>query len=259
MAGDSSEKTDAPVGLQKPVVPEISVFDKVANDGEPWPQDGDPTQELDESDILEEQEFVLVGEDGQPIDQEPRVDLKTDIPPAPRTTPQARAARLPRPTGEPASVSTTVATAMTEQETRPPTGENTNVEEAAESQDHFARGMALRDDNRPQAAIDALTEALNQGSRGVPCHRTIGLCYRDLGNANRAISSFKNALFQEDVTADETKELHYELGSTHEREEEWEEALYYYRRVVKVDPTFKDAAIRIKGIERLIAKQGGQA
>jgi tetratricopeptide (TPR) repeat protein len=113
---------------------------------------------------------------------------------------------------------------------------------------HLELGVALHEQGQPQRAIEELHRALKQGDRKVRCYTLIGLCYVDLGITAKAISAFKNALFQEDATVQESTALRYELGRAHERQEEWEEALYYYRRVFKEDPAFRDTAIRIKAI-----------
>jgi tetratricopeptide (TPR) repeat protein len=96
---------------------------------------------------------------------------------------------------------------------------------------------------------DALThfrKVLHLSGRQVFCHMMIGRCYRDLGRVPEAIRELKDGLFAESVTRKEELELFYELGRTYEEKlRDDREALYYYDRVVKQQPNFRDVRRRI--------------
>jgi tetratricopeptide (TPR) repeat protein len=54
----------------------------------------------------------------------------------------------------------------------------------------------------------------------------------------------------EGITERETIALYFELGQSYEHLEDLREALYYYEKVAKKDPTFREVEAKIQTIEQ---------
>jgi tetratricopeptide (TPR) repeat protein len=84
----------------------------------------------------------------------------------------------------------------------------------------------------------------------------IGLCYSEKGMQTEGISQFKKALYVEEISEREQLSLYYELGVAYERLQDWRESLYYYEKVVKRDPKFRDIDRRMQEAKQAL---GGAA
>ena len=79
-------------------------------------------------------------------------------------------------------------------------------------------------------------------AREVQCHLMIGLCFLEKGMQTDAIGQFKKGLYVEGITDRESLSMYFELGQAYERLNDPREALYYYDKVIKRDPNFRDVA-----------------
>lgn len=106
-------------------------------------------------------------------------------------------------------------------------------------------GVAYREMGLPGSAIQQFRRVLAAGERQVNCHLMIALCLLDQDRLVEAISELKRGLFLEQITEREALALQYELGLAHERVGEVKEALFYYRRVRRLRPGFRNATARL--------------
>lgn len=106
-------------------------------------------------------------------------------------------------------------------------------------------GVAYREMGQLSSAIQQFKKVIHLESKRVYCHMMIGLCNIDLGLIEEAIRELKNGLYLEQVTEREAAALQYELGKAFERKGDPEEALYYYRRVARWDPQFRNVQLRV--------------
>jgi tetratricopeptide (TPR) repeat protein len=104
--------------------------------------------------------------------------------------------------------------------------------------------MGLLDD-----AIAEFNIATRDPAREVQCHMMIGLCNVTKGQMTEAINQFKEGLYAEQIQEREQLALYYELGQAYERLGDGREALYYYEKVVKRDPVFRDVGERITALQ----------
>ena len=84
-------------------------------------------------------------------------------------------------------------------------------------------------------------------AREVQCHLMIGLCFLEKGMQTDAIGQFKKGLYVEGITEREALSMYFELGQAYERLNDPREALYYYEKVMKRDPHFRDVEKRVDG------------
>jgi tetratricopeptide (TPR) repeat protein len=95
--------------------------------------------------------------------------------------------------------------------------------------------MGLVDD-----AIAEFKLVMRDPTREVQCHLMIGLCSLEKGQVTDAIGQFKKGLYVEGITDRESFSLYFELGQAYERLGDAREALYYYEKVLKRDPRFRN-------------------
>jgi tetratricopeptide (TPR) repeat protein len=68
----------------------------------------------------------------------------------------------------------------------------------------------------------------------------IGECHEALGNCAEAIRCYQDALKRPSATAAEATQLYFQLGNVFYNLGDHSEALYYFERVLKRDPNFRD-------------------
>ncbi|HJT19571.1 MAG TPA: AAA family ATPase [Nitrospira sp.] len=114
----------------------------------------------------------------------------------------------------------------------------------------YARGMALKNEGRYKEAIDMFDLATKSTSHWLKAHAQIGLCYRTMGELSAAIQSFRTALNDQSASRKEALDVQYFLGRTLEAAGQTTEAVSVYRRMMQVNPNFRDVAFRMKELTK---------
>ena len=114
---------------------------------------------------------------------------------------------------------------------------------------HYDLGIAYREMGLMDDAISEFKIAMQNLEKEVLCYMMIGLCQLDKGITTDAISQFKKALYVEGITEQESVSLYFELGGAYERLEDTREALYYYGKVARKNPRFRDVSSRIERLK----------
>ena len=114
-----------------------------------------------------------------------------------------------------------------------------------DSDTHYDLGIAYREMGLMDDAIAEFKIAMRSREKEALCHMMIGLCHIEKDMLSEAISQFKTGLYVEGITERETIALYFELGQAYERLEDAREALYYYEKVAKKDPRFRDVGSRV--------------
>ncbi|MGH7180451.1 MAG: AAA family ATPase [Nitrospiraceae bacterium] len=118
----------------------------------------------------------------------------------------------------------------------------------------YEKGVAMRREGRFSEAINMLEMAdmLEQSGKapsiGLKAQAQIGLCHRSTGDHQAAIQAFRSALKDESATPQEVMDVQYFLARTLESAGEKTEAAPIYRRITQMNPRYKDAAQRAKGL-----------
>jgi tetratricopeptide (TPR) repeat protein len=123
---------------------------------------------------------------------------------------------------------------------------------------HYDLGIAYKEMGLYNDAIREFELIAEAPGREVLCHTLIGLCYSSKGMQSEAISQFKKGLYVDGITDNESVSLYYELGAAYEKLKDAREALYYYEKVLKRDPTFRDVQRRVTALRPLAAPQSGR-
>jgi tetratricopeptide (TPR) repeat protein len=118
---------------------------------------------------------------------------------------------------------------------------------------HYDLGLAYKEMGLFDEAIKEFHLVRETPGRAVQCHLMIGLCHVERGKLSEAVGEFKNGLYVEGINERESLALYFELGVVYEALGDAREALYYYEKVSKRDPRFRDVAGRSEGVKQKIA------
>lgn len=117
---------------------------------------------------------------------------------------------------------------------------------------HYDLGIAYREMGLQDDAIGQFRVAMRAPAKEVLCHLMIGLCLRDKGELAEAINELKTGLYVEGISEREAVALYFELGQAYDQFEDDPEALYYYEKVLKRDPTFREVGERVASLRQRV-------
>lgn len=123
---------------------------------------------------------------------------------------------------------------------------------------HHDLGMAYREMGLYDEAIKEFSLVRDTPGRAVQCCHMIGLCHVDRGQYSEAVAEFKNGLYVDGITDRESLALYYELGAAYEALGDAREALYYYEKVSKRDPRFRDVDKRVAAVKAAQGANGNK-
>lgn len=118
-----------------------------------------------------------------------------------------------------------------------------------DSQSHYDLGLAYKEMGLLKDAISEFEIASRDPDHACVCHSMIGMIHFELGNTDAALEALLRGLHGERRTPDQELSLCYEIGNVYEARQNPREALYYYQKVSRGDPRFRDIAARIATLE----------
>lgn len=117
-----------------------------------------------------------------------------------------------------------------------------------DSETHFDLGIAYKEMGLLDDAINEFRLCVRNPQRVCIAETMIGLCHIEKGDVTEAIAHFKKGLYAETKTDREELGLYFELGNAYDLLHDPKEAIYYYQKVQKRDPTFRDVGRRIRAL-----------
>jgi tetratricopeptide (TPR) repeat protein len=114
---------------------------------------------------------------------------------------------------------------------------------------HYDLGVAYKEMGLIEDAVAEFELARENPEREALAQTMIGHCYVQAGQQTEAINAYKRGLYAFRKSQNEELELYYSLGSTYLALSDPREALYYFQKVVKREPNFRDVQSRISSIE----------
>jgi len=114
---------------------------------------------------------------------------------------------------------------------------------------HADLGIMEKTMERYEAAIEHFKAVLADPKREVFALSMIGECAEALGDSAEAIRCYQDALKRPTATAAEATQLYFQLGSVFYNMGDHSEALYYFERVFKRDPNFRDIQRRLSELK----------
>jgi tetratricopeptide (TPR) repeat protein len=110
-------------------------------------------------------------------------------------------------------------------------------------------GIMQKTMERYDVAIEHFKAAMEDPKREVFALSMIGECCEALGDSAEAIRCYQDALKRPTATPAEATQLYFQLGNVFENLGDHSEALYYFERVIKRDPNFRDIGRRLAEIK----------
>ncbi len=121
---------------------------------------------------------------------------------------------------------------------------------------HYDLGVAYKEMGLIADAIHEFELASRDPARECVCQSMIGMLHMQNGDLDTAIDAFIRGLHAQHKTTEQELALTYEIGNAYEMRNNFEQALYYFQLVARIDPSHKDmrgsVAERIAALERRI-------
>lgn len=115
----------------------------------------------------------------------------------------------------------------------------------ADSATHYDLGVAYKEMGLIAEAIGEFEQAGRDPQRECMCFAMIGLIYLEQNQLDRASECYKRALAAEIKTVEQEMNLYYDLGTVCEMKGEKKDSLYYFQKIARRDPGYRDVAERI--------------
>ena len=125
---------------------------------------------------------------------------------------------------------------------------------AADLTTHFDLAIAYKEMGLYDAAIAELRVVTQDPDREVMALTMMGECFEAKGSFTDAVIRYKEALNCTPITSDETMQLYFLLGGAFDRLGDASEALYFFEKVARRDPRFREVGRRIAEIRPKLAK-----
>lgn len=120
---------------------------------------------------------------------------------------------------------------------------------------HADLGIAYKEMGLLDAAINEFKVVTQDPAREVFALTMMGECYEAKGAISEAVIRYKRALNCEQVTEAENIALYFLLGAAFERLGDVGEALYFYEKVLKRDPSFRGVDQKVAALKPRLARR----
>lgn len=128
-----------------------------------------------------------------------------------------------------------------------------------DSATHYDLGLAYKDMNLLDDAIEELELAARDKARESVCFSTIALIYVEQHMYPKALDYLHKGLASPNRLPEQDITLHYELGNVYEASGRSEEALHHFEEVVGRNPNFRDVRDRIMRVKQQLRQSAAPA
>ncbi len=118
-----------------------------------------------------------------------------------------------------------------------------------DSATHYDLGVAYKEMGLIADAIHEFELSARDAQRECNCFAMIGMVHLEQGDLEGAAESYVRALSAQDKTVEQEMNLYYDLGVVYEMKGEPQDALYYFQKIARRDPGYRDIAERITGLQ----------
>jgi tetratricopeptide (TPR) repeat protein len=119
----------------------------------------------------------------------------------------------------------------------------------SDSSTHYDLGVAYKEMGLLPDAIGEFKMAAKDTRFECTCHAMIGMIQLEMGQFEEAADSYIRALGAPQKTIDQEMSLYYDLGNVYEMKGSNAEALYYFQKIARRDPGFRDVRDRVEALE----------
>lgn len=129
--------------------------------------------------------------------------------------------------------------------------------DANDADTHYDLGIAYKEMGLVEDAINEFKVATSNLKKAPDAFYMMSLCNAELGRNAEAINRLKDALNCEGIAAAQEIACLFELGQVYQRTDDPQEALYYFKKVLKKDPKFQGVADKVAALEGPDGPGGG--
>ncbi len=115
-----------------------------------------------------------------------------------------------------------------------------------DSATHYDLGVAYKEMGLLPDAVGEFEIAGRDPSRECMCFAMIGLIYLEQNQLDRAAEAYVRALSAAQKTVEQEMSLYYDLGNVYEMKGKNQDALYYFQKIARRDPGYRDVSERIE-------------
>ncbi len=124
----------------------------------------------------------------------------------------------------------------------------------ADAATHYDLGVAYKEMMLLGDAVNEFELAARDPDRECTCYAMIGMIELEQGNLDAAEAAYKRGFEAKKKTVEQEMSLYYDLGIVMEMKRQPEEALYYFRKIARRDPAYRDIGDRIAELERSLGR-----
>jgi tetratricopeptide (TPR) repeat protein len=114
-----------------------------------------------------------------------------------------------------------------------------------DSATHYDLGVAYKEMGLLPDAVGAFETAGRDAARECMCFAMIGMIYLEQNQLDRAAEAYVRALSAGQKTVEQEMSLYYDLGNVYEMKGKNQDALYYFQKIARRDPGYRDVTDRI--------------
>ncbi|HYP91385.1 MAG TPA: tetratricopeptide repeat protein, partial [Polyangiaceae bacterium] len=114
-----------------------------------------------------------------------------------------------------------------------------------DSATHYDLGVAYKEMGLLPDAVGEFEVAGRDPLRECMCFAMIGLIYLEQNQLDRAAEAYVRALSAAQKTVEQEMSLYYDLGNVYEMKRQSQDALYYFQKIARRDPGYRDVSERI--------------
>jgi tetratricopeptide (TPR) repeat protein len=118
-----------------------------------------------------------------------------------------------------------------------------------DSATHYDLGVAYKEMGLIPDAIHEFELAARDAQRECNCFAMIGMVYLEQNELDRAVESYVRALSAGDKTVEQEMNLYYDLGIVYEMMGKAQDALYYFQKIARRDPGYRDVSERLSSLQ----------
>jgi tetratricopeptide (TPR) repeat protein len=118
----------------------------------------------------------------------------------------------------------------------------------SDSSTHYDLGVAYKEMGLLPDAINEFTVAAQDPKFECTCHAMVGMIHLERGELDKSAEGYVRALGAVQKTIDQEMSLYYDLGIVYEMKRSNAEALYYFQKIARRDPGYRDVRDRIDAL-----------
>ncbi|MEI9941384.1 MAG: tetratricopeptide repeat protein [Pseudomonadota bacterium] len=118
-----------------------------------------------------------------------------------------------------------------------------------DSATHYDLGVAYKEMGLIPDALHEFELAARDSARECNCFAMIGMVHLEQGQLDRAVESYVRALSAVDKTVEQEMNVYYDLGTVYEMKGKSQDALYYFQKIARRDPGYRDVSERLGALQ----------